>query len=275
MKKLIILAAMSAAAILFPGKSAATPNPLLLNLTVSGTLEVWTNADGWLTNNAGGAQSNKTEVGIAKSITTSFNTKYIYSLISNAVANAYGNLGTNLTATNLPANGYIAFNVLNVDNPGYPDNGESGTFYVTNKSGFYFPLSGYDSTTTNYYSFIELDDNDFDFFDNFFAPSVGAINDKTTAGTFTENEPSVFYVHDNPYSYDDGDYPYEVFYNTMAIEIRSNIRAVWGDTDWDPSVPQGVITKQTDASTSGGCGAAVIKGNNYSAVTSGKITLEP
>jgi len=263
MKRLIILAAMAATAVLLPGKAAATANPLLLNLTVSGTVEVWTNEY-----NQG---TNKTEIDIASSTTVSFNTKYIYNLISNAVANAYGEIGTNLTPTNLPANGYIAFNVTNVDNPGYPVNGDSGTFYVTNKTGFYFPLSGRDATN-GYYSFIEFDDDDFDFYDNFYGAYKGSSSNKFPyKGSYTENEPSVFYVHDNPYSYDDGDYPYIVFDNVIAIEIRSNIKAIWNNTNGIYGTP----ISQSDASTGSGCGTAMINDNYNTAVTSGKITLSP
>jgi hypothetical protein len=273
MKRLIMLAAMAATAVLLPGKAAATANPFLLNLNVSGTVEVWTNVNEWDTNNAGA--SNRTEVGVASSVTMSFNNKYIYNLISNAVANAYGDLGTNLTPTILPAKGYIAFNVISNDNP--YDEG-SGTFYVTTRTGSFFPLSGYDSKT-NYYSFIELDDDDFDFYENFYGADVGGINDRTLKGTFTENEPSVFYVHDNPYSYDAGDNPSVVINNFMAIEIRSNIKAIWGYTNWNdsppPAGPEGDVVKQTDVSTGGGCGNAVIKGQAYSAVTTGKISLLP
>jgi hypothetical protein len=262
MKRLIILAAMAATVVLLPSKAAATANPLLLNLTVSGTVEVWTNSYLFSTN--------KTETNITSSVNVSFNNKYIYNLISNSVAGAYGELGTNLTPTNLPANGYIAFNVVNADNPEYPYNAGSGTFYVTNKSGFFYRLSGYDAGT-NYYSFIELDDDDFDFYDNFYGAYVGAENDKTSKGTYTEMEPSAFYVHDDPYSYDDGDQPSTVFSNKWAIEIRSNIKAIWTTTNG----PYGVPASQSDSSTGSGCGTAMINANDNTAVTSGKITLVP
>src|ERR1700722_20322482 len=149
MKKMIALAVMAVVTVFFAGSVAAAPNPFLLNLTISGTMEVQTNFD----------STNKTEYYIDTSKVTSFNNKYIYNLISNAVADAYGNLGTNLTPTNLPADGYIAFNINGYDNP-YGDG--NGTFYVTNKSGLFYPLSGYD-TNGLYYSFIEFDDDDFDF----------------------------------------------------------------------------------------------------------------
>jgi len=256
MKKLIVLAALATTALLLPGKAAAA-NPLLLNLTVSGTVEVWTNS----------FTSNETEYGINISGAMSFNNKYIYALISNAVANAYGNLGTNLTSTNLPADGYIAFNVNGADNPGYPDGGSRGTFYVTNKSGLFYLLSGWDKTN-GYYSFIELDNANLDFSDNFGGSSSGGYRYKTNKGTYTVMGPSVFYVHDNPYQYDDGDYPGVIFNNYTAIEIRSNLKAEWSYTNL-------TLTAFRVGSTGGGCGTAEINGNNNAGVTTGKVTLSP
>src|SRR5580700_2469965 len=112
MKKIIVSVLMVVVTIFFVGKGAAA-NSFLLNLTVSGTAEVETNF----------ASTNKTEYDVDGSKVMSFNNKYIYTLISNAVADAYGNIGTNLTPTNLPANGYIAFNINGYDNPYGDGNG--------------------------------------------------------------------------------------------------------------------------------------------------------
>jgi hypothetical protein len=256
MKKLIILAAMAAVAVLLPGKTVAAINPLLINLTVSGTLEVETYT----------VFTNKTEINLDTSSAITFNNKYVYNLISNAVANAYTNLGPKLTPTNLPANGYIAFNINGMDDAA---NEGQGTFYVTNKSGFYFPLSGYDATN-NYYSFIELDDNEFDFYNDFWDAENGGESDKTGKATYIEMEPSDFYVHDNPYSYDDADNPFMVYSNYMAIEIRSNLKATWYSTNNTEN-----LTGYTATSTGGGCGNAVIEGDHRAAVITGKITLLP
>jgi hypothetical protein len=186
-------------------------------------------------------------------------------LISNAVDDAYGDLGSDLTPTNLPSNGYIAFNVLQkVGTPG------PGFFYVTNKSGFYFPLSGYDNAD-QYYSFMELDDDDFGFYENIYGAWKGAASDKAPyKGTYTENEYSVFYVHDNPYEYDDADTNSVLLKNVMALEIRSNIKANWLYTNGDDAT-----IGQSDASTGSGCGTAKINDNENCAVTGGKITLSP
>jgi hypothetical protein len=254
MKRIIASAVVMAMAVLLPGRTAAAPNPFLLNLTVSGTMEVQTNFD----------TTNKTESDVDISKVMTFNTKYVYRLISNAVANAYGNLGTNLTPTNLPADGYIAFNIRGYDNP---DGDGNGTFYVTNKSGFYYPLSGYD-TNSQYYSFIEFDDNDFDFNHGFGYAENGSTSDKTGVGKYTIMQPSVFYVHDDPYEYDDAENTRTVFNNYMALEVRSNIKALWTMTN-------NLNTANTDTTSGGACGTVVINGSGRTSVLTGKITLSP
>src|SRR5215469_10131106 len=72
----------------------------------------------------------------ATTATMSFNNKFIYTIISNAVANVTNWAGAAIAPTNLPADGYIAYN------PAVNDEMVTGVFYVTNKSGLYYPLSG-------------------------------------------------------------------------------------------------------------------------------------
>ncbi len=84
---------------------------------------------------------------IATTMTMAFNNKLIYLLISNAVANASN--GSNGIAATLPADGYIGYF------PEYFDGKYNGYFYVADKKGFYYPLSGFDDNL-KHYSFMEL-----------------------------------------------------------------------------------------------------------------------
>jgi hypothetical protein len=169
---------------------------------------------------------------ITTTITRSFNSKYVYNLISNAVANA-GLYDTNLVSTILPANGYIAFDPLDTDGNIY------GFFYATNKTGFYYPLSGAYLTTngipipvtiTNYYSFIELDTDvplhtfgllgyigfNGNGFNDVYNVSYDA---KTLDGTYSSTSSALLYIHDNPLSFDVPANLYTSQTNTAAIEI--------------------------------------------------------
>jgi hypothetical protein len=261
MKRLIVLAAsLAMAAVLLPGKAAATGNPYMLNLVVSGTTEMSTNLSNGTTN--------KTEVDIFKSTTMTFNNKYIYNLVSNAVANGYDDLGTNLTGTTLPADGYIAFNAFGTT-PLF--NEANGVFYVTNKSGFYHPLSGRDATN-GYYSFMELDSSSFDFDDGFDAAATGDVSDKTEKGTITLTEPATFYVHDNPYQYDFQDHPDVVNDNEMAIEIRCSIKAAL-TVSYTSNFENITYVAFPVSSIGTGSGNAVVSGDYPAIVTAGKLTL--
>jgi len=197
------------------------------------------------------AQKTYTGLNVASTGTYSLNEKIIYSIITNAVANASVASGGAITPTNLPANGYIAFD------PNDPDGGPEagvGFFYVTNKSGVYWPLSGLDGNG-NYYSYIELDSQN-TFYD-LFGFELGFVNSFTNGapfegvssynisqggsgnGTETDHSTALLYIHDDPYSYDDADDPsiYDdnyldqgaffdaVGYNNNAIEIRGIITA--------------------------------------------------
>ena len=146
--------------------------------------------------------------------THSFTEKTVYLLVSNYVANARYYSYTNIAGTNLPANGYIAFN------------SNRSLFYVTNKAGFYYPLSGFDDKG-EYFSWIELDSlvfyGDDEGYLNYgiaFQPAVRLFNtvasyhlDSKGNGSSTCASTAVFYIHDDPYNYDDADNPFVYWEN--------------------------------------------------------------
>lgn len=230
MKKFILLSSVVAVLAFASSKAAA-----VLTMTISGTAEV---------------QKSNTETKTAYVGTTassSFSNKQIYTIVSNAVASVADWAGTNIASIHLPADGVIVFNPgRNSGTTGlYPE--IDGTFYVTNKSGFYFPLSGMDASG-QYYSWMELDCQNSDHVQNglfldFTGPFNGVaaynIGISTGKGTVTENSTGLFYVHDDPYSYDDADSP-NIFYsnylgqglgndlvggNDNALEIRGLMTA--------------------------------------------------
>src|ERR1700761_623174 len=130
MKKFVILAVVAVMAALFvPATAMAKIGPL--KLSASGTILL----------QGSGATFTSSKTNIESTSTFSFNEKYIYNVISNAVAR------TNypyLTPTHLPADGYIAFDATNgaiQDNVDGSDFYYQGLFYVTNKEGFYLPLN--------------------------------------------------------------------------------------------------------------------------------------
>ncbi len=199
------------AAMAFMGANAMANN-LILNL--SGTAEV--------------QGTNGADKGTIK--TLSLNEKSIYAIISSAVTNAasYSTNLASLSSTTLPSDGYIVFN------PEASDTTVTGVFYVTNKTGFYFPLSGLTTNafSTNYYSFIELDTtlirggtngietNNWGFSTYYYGGTLGAIhatnetiNFETissyslgkTTGTGSDKSLSkaLLYIHDNPLAYGD------------------------------------------------------------------------
>ncbi len=194
------------------------------------------------------------ESNTATTVTASINNKYIYTLISNAVATVTNWAGGAIAPTNLPADGYIAYSP-------YAQNATSvmGVFYVTNKSGLYFSLSGVD-TNGQYYSWIELDSVNFYYaflghpsffyFANVYIGWAGDasgpfggiasyhLNSKTN-GVETATSTAVFYIHDDPYNYDDAHNPLILFGNNLnqgdgddlqglngnAIEVRGILTA--------------------------------------------------
>jgi hypothetical protein len=256
MKALAIFTVAAMVAFFDPAKVGAKTGPLIL--TASGTIAL----------GAINASSTSTKTNIYTVSTLSFNEKYIYNMVSNAAASTSY---PSLTPTHLPADGYIAFDPNGSDlqeNVFEEDYYAQGLFYVTNKSGFYFPLSGFD-TTNGYYSYIELDNDDFGFYNNFYGEFSGSEPTKTLAGTYTETEASVFYVHSNPYAFDDGDEPSVVFNNVNAIEIHSAMKASWQYFGAEQ------LTNNSDASIGSGNGSAQINNNEGATVTSGKVSLSP
>ncbi len=235
MKKLLILAAVSAIAAVQAW--AVNPFPVL---SISCTAQFDK------TNYVKGTQS------VATTVSESINNKLVYNMISNAVASV-----TNGVATNLPANGYIAYDIYDYDG------NVEGYFFVTNKAGFFYPLSGMD-TNNNYYSFMEMDtvdptlgalgfgnweDQDINFIESY------NINDAKETGSFKHTETALLYIHTNPSDYDDLDNPYTPFFDSQnAIEIRgvfvlsvsgNNASASitgTGNVNVDSGLNQGVVT---------------------------------
>jgi hypothetical protein len=231
MKKLLIAAGMAAALAFASGKTMASSGSLILN--VSGTAK-YQYLDG---STKGTVESH------------SFTEKNLYSLITNAVANWSGGL---IPSANFPADGYIVYN------PGGSDGEVTGGFYVTNKTGFYYPLSGSDSDL-NYYSWIELDTEIFygedsskplgwyDYDDTnsdntsflFYDVDSYSLNSSGN-GSDTSTSTALFYVHDDPYLYndstaykfDDEDLIYGD-YNENALEIRGLLTATLTLSDYE------------------------------------------
>jgi hypothetical protein len=169
-------------------------NPLILN--VSGTVK-YQNVEGFKQ---------------GSTATYSFNEKTVYLLVSNYVANAQFYSYTNIAGTNLPANGYIAFNP------------NRDVFYVTNKAGFYYPLNSFDANN-QYFSWIELDSFVF-YGEQGYLPygvtvkgnqlfnSVAGYNINSQGnGPSTAISVAVLYIHDDPYNWDDADNPYVFWEN--------------------------------------------------------------
>jgi hypothetical protein len=184
----------------------------------------------------------------ATTATSSFNNKQIYFIISNAVANV-SDWSSQITSNSLPADGYIAFN------PAGNNGTNEGAFYVTNKSGFYYPLSGLDQNG-QYYSWIELNTQNSYYEYNEVPLALGWVNqfvenggpfngvaayniNAKGSGSETETSTALLYIHDDPYSYDDADNP-NIFwfnylgqgggddqygYNGNAVEIRGVLTA--------------------------------------------------
>jgi hypothetical protein len=248
--QLLLTAALTATIIMGADKAMASSG----ELEISGKI---------LTQKAATTKKNELSSSIE---TVDLKNSLIYSLISNVVLNV-GTNGTGLTSTNLPANGYIAFD------PSGDDGMVAGTFYVTNKTGFYYPLSGLD-TNDNYYSFIEFDaynddaDNgagqlNFGFSGNFNGVESGSYNTSTAAGAITVQSSAVFYVHDNPYSFNDGDNANVFYSNNNSFEIR-------GIAEINITYKAGEI-KSWSFSLSG-AGNAVVNGTQTGLVSGGKVS---
>ena len=243
MKKLSVLIAILAIAAV---KAGAAENTLpVLNLTCT-------------------AQFNKSSTTngsslVATATTESVNNKLIYKIITNAV----GKL-TNGLAAKLPANGYIAYD------PYDSDGKVNGYFFVANKNGFHYPLSGYDNNT-NYYSFIELDTYDAYLGNLGFANQGGHdmnyaftrnINLAKGTGSEKDSEPALLYIHDNPYDYDDLDAPHAFDTdNQNAIEIRGLLQLT-------------ITAKGGSATFSGTGNINMSNGASQGVIISGKATLK-
>jgi hypothetical protein len=210
---------------------------------------------------------------VATTTTFSFNNKTIYSIISNAVANGT-NYDTHIMVTNLPANGYIAYGFFVTNNANnfspydsifYPQ--VMGAFYVTNKTGFYYPLSGLD-TNGNYYSFMELDTYDAEYgqlgfgndFDADFSYSVNNGN-----GSETDTDTALLYINDDPVLFDDADFPDSYYHNNNSIEIRGILKL-------SLSVKNLLISK--GAASLSGTGNAESSSQGEGMVTSGTMRLQ-
>jgi hypothetical protein len=177
------------------------------------------------------------------------------------VANARYYSYTNIAGTNLPANGYIAFD---------PNHNK---FYVTNGAGFYYPLNGFDANG-QYFSWIELDSfvdygydgGNLDYGITFKSPvqlfsAVADYKFNFKCGNSTSTSTAVLYIHDDPYNYDDADNPYaywendnpwqggafggsddELGHNNSMIEIRGvlitrlNFKTIEGSTVIDSEI---------------------------------------
>jgi len=210
MKKLIMLMAVLAIAAV---RTMASNNTFLtFNLTGTAVF----NETNYLTSSRA----------IAATVTKSLNNKFVYNVISNAVAGA-----TNGLAANLPANGYIAYNLIDPNGNIVSDGNVNGYFFVTNKTGFYYQLSGYD-TNDNYYSFMELDSSLNPIssslgFGNLYASYTNInyaysynLSRSNNSGSLKLTQSALLYIHSNPYDYDYLDDIYEFYAdNQNAIEI--------------------------------------------------------
>jgi hypothetical protein len=234
----IILFALVTMLALLAGKSfaASTPMPALV-VGVNGTADFVT-TNYFKLDKKGSADVVTNYITVAKSVT--FNNAKIYNLISNAVANAHSISGnTNIPSTTLPADGYIAFN------PTF-DGGHDEFFYVTNKSGYYFPLGGV-TTNDTYYSWIELDTLIVSYgntgFGIYFDASYKETADLNTQdGSVASTSTALLYIHDNPLSYDDSDNIYEYQANNMAIEIHGILKANITFKDGNTSLESASLT---------------------------------
>ena len=208
------------------------------------------NATAQLVLNLSGTVKNQNTVGQNSGayVSKSINEKTVYTLISNAVANVEGySIALSNLPVHLPANGYIAFNPESYD--GGPEDG-NGYFYVTNKTGYYFQLSGLDTNGT-YYSFMELDsyvyydDNDALAlgFDDVFDDVASYNLNSSGNGSSTAVATAVLYIHDYPYDTDDADNPGVVFDdNDNLIEIRGILTLKVGLKEGDISSGSATLT---------------------------------
>jgi len=279
MKK-FVLSGIVAATLTVALASAWAKDPVL---TVSGTAVIQkTNYE------------NSSSVFIGTTASSSFNNKQVYNLISNAVANASSASFGAISSAILPANGYIAFNAQSFDGQ------VSGIFYVTNKTGFFYQLSGTDGNG-NYYSWIELDTQNNNSLGNLAdfgwgntnivgafpvseAPfnGVATINasDITGSGKETDTSTGLLYIHDDPYAYDDADDP-DIFWSNNLL--GQGLGNDFFGSNFNALEIRGIVT--TSATYKGfnavtttlsmtGTGNFVSQGNYESLVKTGTATLK-
>lgn len=276
MKQFAVLTAVALSAAFIPFKAPAID----MMLNISGTIKSESTNVVYSTNTVFTTNAVPIKQGV---VSMSLNNKSVYNLISNAVAGAYGTLGANITPVTLPADGYIAFdpNVVEdqvVSNNLYAD----GLFYVTNKSGFYYALSGFDNAD-KFFSFIEFDSyviysSSIDGFQlGFGSLSTDVVtynlNNKTADGSGTGISTGTLYIHDNPYVLDDLDNPNRFFTgftglaNKNAIEIRGIVTTQIHYTNAAPAYISFSLT---------GTGNSVIHSRMFlSVVSSGNAKLSP
>jgi hypothetical protein len=247
--KILFTVAMAGVTILASGKTFAPVGVVKLTATLEG--------QGLTTNTRGTENSTTTK--------SQINDAILYDVISNSIVNSATN---GIAITNLPPDGVIVFN------PSGDDGTVTGTFYVTNKTGFFFPLSGVD-TNGNYYSFIELDTFasdttdtvggvDLGFSGNFNGLETEKFNTSTHSGTADTISTAQFYVHDNPYSFNGGDNAGAFFGNIEAIQIS-------GQASIKETFKNGVMTAWTLSLK--GSGNAVVDDNQNNLITSGTVTI--
>jgi len=192
----------------------------------------------------------------------------LYAVVSNAVAFA-STYGTGIPSDTVPANGYIVYD------PNGFDGVVAGVFYVTNNSGYYYPLSGTDSKT-NYYNFVELDTYnnvqaattgsiDLGFSSTFSGVEAEHFNPGNGNGTVNVTSTAKFYAHDNPYAFDAADNPGVVATNFDAIDICGVAQTTLQFTNG------GLKTWSVNMT---GTGSYLFEGTN-GVITSSRLTLTP
>jgi hypothetical protein len=278
-----------------PNKVMNRSKTLLLAITVAMAF-VAARASADLVLNVSGTVKVQGTNGVDKGtiLTAALNEKVLYGIIANALIETNWPVA-GITPTNLPANGYIVFD------PSDSDGIVTGFFYVTNKTGYYFPLSGFDTNNT-YYSFAELDTvlihgdtngfetNYWGFYNytNSTSPNhstnVGSLFEsiasyslgKTGTGTDRSLSKAVLYIHDDPHAYGNPPNDQNTYYNEGA---NSYYPFFQNDNAIEMS---GVLTAnlniRTNSVTSGtlslpGSGNFTYLGTYSGVVSSGKATL--
>lgn len=227
------------------------------------------------------AEIQKTEIFVDGNATnttarTSLNEAGVYQFLMDVVSNGTATYRPAFTnPPPLPSDGFIVYdpdiaitNVSNnITNPVYGT--IFGLFYVTNKSGFYFPLSGLD-TNGDYYSFMELDAADYffselGFYNGFRMVGSGHILANNT-GSLTDTDNAVLSIHNNPYAFNAADNDKPLIDSNTALEIQGVLKLSINAT----------TTEQKVVGTLTGTGSYESPADNYEGViTSAQVTLIP